>query len=157
MGCSKRHSARSARLVGLCIAATAALAFSVAVFTGVAFASPTSCVLGCTWQGTTFVDATFSPPIVLGASQAWSIRGGSGAGNVDIFGGISGASDTLTVNFPSSSANLNLVSDVEVGSFASQGTGGSGIVGLNPGSSLDGTNGNPGAFSNSTLGDFASA
>ncbi len=116
--------------------------------------------LSTTANGATLADAVFHTPIALGTDQAWSITGGTtGSGTVDINGGISGASQALTVNFPSRSAGLNLLSDVEVGSFtAFAAAGGLGHVGLSSGSSLNGTNGNPVAFAaGASLFDFASA
>ena len=75
-------------------------------------------------------------PITLGASQTWSITGGSQDQLLQLRGGVTGSTDTLGMSF-SSSGILLLRADVEVGAVTLTGDG---VVQL--GGGLNGTDGN---------------
>ena len=73
-------------------------------------------------------------PITLGATQSWSINGGSGNPSLAILGGVSGAAAGLTVNLNQPTptypgGTLELGGDVEVGNVSLDGTGGTLFVG----------------------------
>ena len=96
-------------------------------------------------------------PITLGATQTWSINGGSGNPSLAILGGVSGAGAGLTVNlnrptpmFPG--GELDLSGDIEVGNVDLGGTGGTLFLG-DPSftGSLNATDGNTVTVSNHAL------
>lgn len=76
-------------------------------------------------------------PITLGASQTWSVAGGSHSQLLQLRGSVTGSAETLGINF-SSSGILLLRSDVETGPVM---LGGDGVVQF--GGGLNGTDGNP--------------
>jgi hypothetical protein len=101
--------------------------------------------LSATTSSTQSGGASLQMPIALGASQTWSIDGGSSqAGQLSIGGNVTGSSSALALNL-SNQGFLNFAADAEVGAVTATGSGFGGGVGLGvPGTpgSLNGTDGN---------------
>jgi hypothetical protein len=79
--------------------------------------------------------ANISLPLTLGASQSWSVTGGSSSQQLGV-SSVTGSAETLAVNFASS--GILSVQDLEVGAVSLTGAGVAGVFG-----SLNGTDGNP--------------
>ena len=91
----------------------------------------------------------FQVPVTLGASQTWSITGGSYNQQLAIAAAVTGSTHALAINL-SNQTSLGLYADNEVGAVSVTSSGAPSTVELghpnNPGS-LNGTDGNPVSFS----------